>query len=234
MRRILVALCLLVGSMSAAGQVSLQFGGPGVSIGINLPVYPRLQPIPGYPVYYAPGINYNYFFYDGMYWVFEDDRWYASSWYNGPWHAVDPFYVPDFVLRVPVRYYRHAPAYFRGWRADAPPRWDQHWGSGWAQRRGDWNRWDRRSAPTAAPLPSYQRQYSGTRYPRPEQQAQLHTDRYRYQPREEVSRQRYQEERRGVAEDLRRSPDSPNMQTIPRQPRPDRPNKSTDMPGSGG
>ena len=120
---------LLCSITSAAAQVSVGIGLPGVSIGINLPVYPQLVLVPGYPVYYAPQVNSNYFFYDGMYWVYQRDNWYASSWYNGPWELVAPEAVPLFVLRVPVRYYRRPPAYFRGWRADAPPRWGEHWGN---------------------------------------------------------------------------------------------------------
>lgn len=34
-----------------AAQVSVGISVPGVSIGINLPVYPQLVPVPGYPVY---------------------------------------------------------------------------------------------------------------------------------------------------------------------------------------
>lgn len=166
-----------------------------VHIGINLPVFPQLVPIPGYPVYYAPRVDANYFFYDGLYWVFDGDEWYASSWYNGPWRAVPAFDVPAYVLRVPVRYYRHAPAYFRGWRADAAPRWGDHWGRDWEQRRGNWHEWDRRSVPARAPLPVYQRQYSGNRYPQAAQQQPLHTQNYRYQPKEEVARQHYQQGR---------------------------------------
>jgi hypothetical protein len=70
--------------------VSINFSTPGVHIGINLPVYPQLQRVPGYPVYYAPQAPGNFFFYDGLYWVFEDDGWYFSSWYNGPWLTVQP------------------------------------------------------------------------------------------------------------------------------------------------
>ena len=165
-----------------------------VSIGINLPVYPELVPVPGYPVYYAPQVNSNYFFYDGMYWVYQGDNWYASSWYNGPWGLVGPEVVPLFVLRVPVRYYRQPPAYFRGWQSDAPPRWGEHWGNGWEQRRSGWDRWKRSSAPTRAPLPVYQRQYSGDRYPRVEQQHTLRSQSYRYQPRDAIVRQHYQEQ----------------------------------------
>ncbi len=179
---------------SAMAQVSVGIGLPGVSIGINLPLYPELVQVPGYPVYYAPRLNSNYFFYDGMYWVYQRDNWYASSWYNGPWGLVTPEVVPLFVLRIPVRYYRAPPAYFRGWRSDAPPRWGQHWGNGWERQRSGWDRWDRKSAPAPAPLPVYQRQYSGDRYPRVEQQWALHGQNYRHEPRDAVVRQHYQEQ----------------------------------------
>ncbi len=193
MRRLLVTIGLLLcASTAALAQVSVSIGMPGVSIGINLPVYPQLVPVPGYPVYYAPQANANYFFYDGLYWVYVDDNWYASSWYNGPWQLVYPDAVPLYVLRVPVRYYRHPPSYFRGWRADAPPRWDEHWGSDWGRRHSGWNEWNRRAVPAPAPLPSYQRQYSGNRYPHAEQQQALQNRNYRYQPRDEVVRQHYQ------------------------------------------
>jgi hypothetical protein len=179
---------------AATAQVSIGIGLPGVSIGINLPLYPELVPVPGYPVYYAPRLNSNYFFYDGMYWVYQGDNWYASSWYNGPWGPVGPELVPLFVLRIPVSYYRNPPGYFHGWRADAPPRWGDHWGHAWEQHRSGWDQWNRGSVPAPAPLPAYQRQYSGDRYPRPEQQHAIHGENYRYQPREAVVRQQYREQ----------------------------------------
>jgi len=192
----LLVLALLLSSLaSAEAEVSIAIGLPNVSIGINLPVYPELAPVPGYPVYYAPGVDGNYFFYDGMYWVYQDDNWYASSWYNGPWSYVEPTVVPLFVLRVPVRYYRQPPPYFRGWRANAPPRWGQHWGRGWEQQRRGWDKWNRRSVPARAPRPVYQRQYSGDRYPHQvEQQHNVRSQQYRYQPRDKVVRQHYQQQ----------------------------------------
>jgi len=200
MRQALIALSVFLCSLNPAfAQLSINFGTPGLSIGINLPVYPRLQRIPGYPVYYAPGVSSNYFFYDGLYWVFQEDNWYASSWYNGPWGLVDPQDVPLYVLRVPVRYYRHAPSYFYGWRAEDPPRWGEHWGPSWEQRHGGWDRWDRRSAPAPAPLPTYQRQYSGSRYPQASQQAALESRNYRYQPREPLAQQHFQQLRTQAA-----------------------------------
>ena len=195
MRYGLILLCTLLWSAaSTMAQVSIGIGLPGVSIGINFPLYPELVQVPGYPVYYAPRMDSNYFFYDGMYWVYQSDNWYASSWYNGPWGLVGPEVVPLFVLRIPVRYYRAPPGYFRGWQADAPPRWGDHWGNSWQQRRSGWDRWDRNVVTAPAPLPVYQRQYSGDRYPRAEQQPALRTQNYTYQPRETAVRQHYQEQ----------------------------------------
>jgi hypothetical protein len=196
LRNGVMVLGLVVGSVtSATGQVSVGVWLPGVSIGINLPVYPQLVAVPGYPVYYAPQMNSNYFFYDGMYWVFQSDNWYASSWYNGPWGLVGPQAVPVFLLRVPVRYYRVPPPYFRGWQADRPPRWDEHWGNEWSQHRRGWDQWDHRAVPQRAPLPTYQRQYSGSKYPPIEQQPVLHSQKYKYQPRDAEVRQHYESQR---------------------------------------
>ena len=195
MRYLLIVFCMLLGSAtSSMAQLSIGISVPGLSIGINQPVFPELVRVPGYPVYYAPRLNWNFFFYDGMYWVYQGDNWYMSSWYNGPWGLVAPEFVPYFILRIPVRYYRAPPPYFSGWRADAPPRWGEHWGHEWEQHRSGWEKWDRRVAPAPAPLPSYQRPYSGERYPLVEQQPQLHNQHYRYQPHEPLVRQHYREQ----------------------------------------
>jgi hypothetical protein len=86
MRYAIVVLWMLFESMSpAVAQGSIGIGLPDISIGINVPLYPEFEQVPGYPVYYAPQVNSNYFFYAGMYWVFQSDNWYASSWYNGAW-----------------------------------------------------------------------------------------------------------------------------------------------------
>ena len=197
--RPLAVLALALGTALAApaalAQVSVHFDTPGARIGVNLGGYPRLQAIPGYPVYYAPEVGANYFFYDGHYWVFSNDNWYASSWYNGPWALVDPFEVPDYVLRVPVRYYRSPPVYFRSWRGDAPPRWDERWGRRWSERHAGWERWDRRAVPPPAPLPSYQRDYRGDRYPDVSRQRTVHAEQYRYQPRDDWARRNYEAQR---------------------------------------
>ncbi|HCC53684.1 MAG TPA: hypothetical protein DEQ20_01960 [Desulfobulbaceae bacterium] len=190
---VLSMLLCLATSAVAEVRIGIGIGLPNMSIGINLPLYPQLVPVSGYPVYYAPRLNANYFFYDGMYWVFQNDSWYASSWYNGPWWFVEPVYVPLFILRIPVRYYRQPPIYFRGWRSSAPPRWDNHWGPEWEQQRRGWDRWQRSAVPARAPLPVYQKQYSGDQYPRVEQQHDLRKQKYRYQPQEPVIREHFQQ-----------------------------------------
>jgi hypothetical protein len=194
MRHIIILLSLLFGPVTTAfAQVSIGIGVPNVNIGIRFPIYPEFQQVPGYPVYYAPQVDANFFFYDGMYWVYQNDNWYASSWYNGPWALVSPMVVPVYILRVPVRYYRAPPVYFHGWRQDAPPRWGDHWGNDWQRQHAGWDHWNHSAVPASAPLPTYQQQYSGNRYPSYEQQRTISNQNYRYQPHEPVVQQHYQQ-----------------------------------------
>ncbi|OGU13630.1 MAG: hypothetical protein A2076_08775 [Geobacteraceae bacterium GWC2_53_11] len=228
-----VLMILLCPVTYAKAQVSIGIGLPNLSIGINLPVFPELAPVPGYPVYYAPQVNGNYFFYDGMYWVYQDDNWYASSWYNGPWGFVEPYAVPLYVLRIPVRYYRQPPVYFRGWQSNAPPRWGQHWGHEWQQRRGGWDRWNRSAVPARAPRPTYQRQYSGDRYPRQiEQQHTVRSQSYHYQPRDKAVRQHLQQQRNPPSAQRGRpevQPGASPRQIAPQHPAPRQQGAPADM-----
>jgi hypothetical protein len=234
MRHLLIALPLLLGTAwTAQAQVSVGIGVdlPGVRIGINLPAYPNLQRVPGYPVYYAPQAAGNYFFYDGLYWVFEGEDWYASNWYNGPWRAVDRYEVPSYVLRVPVRYYRQPPVYFRAWRPEAPPRWGEHWGNDWQRRRPDWDRWDRRRTPAPAPLPTYQRKYPQSRYPvEVQEQQNIRQQNDRYRPRDPVVRQQAPERAAPRAPEQREAapPRGPQNSGRPNNPQQSRQNDRKD------
>jgi len=213
---LVLPMLLLCPAITAPAQVSVGVNLPGLSIGINQPVYPDLVPVPGYPVYYAPGSASNYFFYDGLYWVYQGDAWYSSTWYNGPWGMVSSYDVPLYVLRVPVSYYPHPPEYFGGWDRNAPPRWGDHWGPAWAGRRGGWDHWDHQAGPSRAPLPSYQRQFAGDRYPHAEAQSALNSQHYHYQPREAAVRQRFQQQN---SQGAKGAPGQPG----PGQPRPGQP-----------
>ena len=225
-KRILVLALLLAATAPVVAQVSIGIAMPGVSIGINMPVYPQLVQVPGYPVYYAPQSRSNFFFYDGMYWVYQRDNWYASSWYNGPWGMVSPGAVPLYILRVPVRYYRQPPTYFRGWQASAPPRWGEHWGNSWEQSHRGWNEWNRSSVPAPAPLPVYQRQYSGSRYPVQQQQQLIQGSQYRYQPQDVVVQQHYEAQRVQATS----APPQPQPHQQPKQQQPQQPQQPQQQP----
>lgn len=191
------------------------FAQISVHIGINVPSYPDLRVIPGYPVYYAPRMQANYFFYDGLYWVYTPDGWFVSYWYNGPWEWVPPDEVPFFMLRVPVRYYLYAPPMFQSWSPQAPPRWEVLWGGSWSSRHRGWNEWNRSAVPAPAPLPTYQRAYANERYPDAVERQQLQQKHYRYKPRDPVARKHFQTQR---AED---GPARANVSNTPQQRRPD-------------
>jgi len=61
MKRIAIALLLLAASaLPAAAQEYYD-------VDVNLPEYPDMQPIQESPVYYAPAVDSNYFYYDGLY-----------------------------------------------------------------------------------------------------------------------------------------------------------------------
>jgi hypothetical protein len=236
MRHLVLTLPLLLGlSLPASAQVNIGIGieMPGLSIGINMPSYPQLQRVPGYPVYYAPQASNNYFFYDGVYWVLQDDDWYASSWYNGPWRRIGRDAVPLYVLRVPVRYYRQPPGYFRGWRDDAPPRWGERWGRDWERSRPNWDRWDRRQAPAPAPLPTYQRKYPESRYPQGDAQRHIRGEEYRYRAREPIVRQQFVPPPPRQVSPPQRPAEQPRERARPDGPRePDR-GRSDDRRGNG-
>lgn len=193
MRNECVLTALLLCASFPAQALSFSFGSSDFSIGLNVPTYPELVPIPGYPAYYAPNLDANYFFYDGMYWIFRDDNWYASTWYDGPWGRVDEFDVPLYVLRIPVRYYRRPPSYFSSWTIDRAPRWGEHYGNAWSQRRLGWDHYSRSKVPRRPPLPAYQRGYSGQHYPNAQEQNNLHQRNYNYRPQTQAVRQGYQQ-----------------------------------------
>ncbi len=179
----------------AAADLSIGFSSGPVSIGINVPTYPRLVAVPGVPVYYAPSVAGNYFFYDGLYWVFQDGNWFASDWYNGPWRMVAAgrraalrparagALLPSAAGVLPRLGRQRAAALgpALGPRLVRPPR-----GLG---PLGPQERAARRT------LPTYQRHYSGNRYPHEEERHVVRENNYHYQPHDNVTRQHYDQQR---------------------------------------
>jgi len=186
MKRFLAAFLLFAASALPAAAQSY------TDIDVDLPMFPEMQPVPDSPVYWAPGVDSNYFFYDGLFWDYFHDLWHWSAWYNGPWMVADPVYVPTYVLWVPIRYYRKPTPYIAAGNPNRPPRWSEFWGTEWQARHNEIYRGA--AGPFArAPLPTYQAQFGRGNYPRnPQQQFMIHGQNYAYQPREAVSRQVYQ------------------------------------------
>jgi hypothetical protein len=157
-------------SAPAPAQVNFEVGLPSAEIGLEIQQYPKLVRVPRNPVYYARDLDSNLFFYDGQYWVYAQDNWYTSAWYDGPWDFVPPEAVPDFILRIPLHYYRRPPPYFSDWDRHSPPHWEEHWGHDWEERRRGWNHWNPHDVPRRAPAPVYPPPPPRAEFPRFEEQ----------------------------------------------------------------
>lgn len=95
----------------------------GAYVSISIEIQPRLVVVPGVPVYYAPELPYNYFFYAGQYYVFINGVWYVGPTFRGPWVFLPLVSVPQPILVVPVEYYVVPVA---GWHRGGPPPWARH------------------------------------------------------------------------------------------------------------
>jgi hypothetical protein len=175
-----------------------RIGPPGADPGLRVPLFPYLAPVPGCPVYVASGMAANYFYFDGLFWIYRGGGWFAGIWYDGPWGLVPAEVVPMPLLWVPVRSFRDPPAGFRAWQGMEPPHWGEVWGAAWEARRSGWEQWDRHSAPALARLPGYQKGFAGPRYPRPEEQWDLHNRNFRYHPGEPLVKVVYQLQETGL------------------------------------
>jgi hypothetical protein len=101
-----------------------------VHIGINIgppPIVvaepPRLVVVPRSPVYWAPSLPYNFFYYGGRYWTYHEDGWFSAGSVHGPWVVIDLPRVPRPVLAVPIAYYRVPPGHWKRMRRGGPPPW---------------------------------------------------------------------------------------------------------------
>jgi hypothetical protein len=72
---------------------------------------PRVVVVPGSPVHYAPGVDFNLFVYGGRHYRFHDGHWFFATSHGGPWTFVARERVPQPVLAVPVTYYKVPPGH---------------------------------------------------------------------------------------------------------------------------
>ena len=125
-------MCVLAGAMLTAVSPP-SASGADVHIGVNIgappppPIVleapPPLVAVPGSPVYYAPELPYNVFYYDGHYYTLHDEAWFSAASFSGPWGFVAVAHVPRPILAVPVSYYRVPRRHWRKHRGR--PRWDR-------------------------------------------------------------------------------------------------------------
>ncbi len=101
--------------------ISIETPPPAPAVMIATP--PSLVVVPGTPVYYAPSLSVNFFFYRGHYYTFHEGAWFYAPAYRGPWTFVPLERVPQPVLAVPVAYYKVPPGH---WKKGGPPPWAGH------------------------------------------------------------------------------------------------------------
>jgi hypothetical protein len=73
-------------------------------------VTPRMVPVPGSVVMYAPGVGFNLFAFQGRYYSFHNSAWFQGTSPRGPWMMVARDKVPFAVRTVPVAYFKIPPA----------------------------------------------------------------------------------------------------------------------------
>jgi len=100
---ICAAFCLLLAVPAAAGvNVNIGIGVPIAAPVVVVPAAPSMVVVPGTPVYYAPGLNVDVFFYGGFWWTPHNGYWFRANTYDGPWAVVHQ--PPPTIVRMPHNY----------------------------------------------------------------------------------------------------------------------------------
>jgi hypothetical protein len=126
MPRILPRVLLLVAAAAIlAITTSATAQDVKINIGLGVPPIvltapPQLVVVPGTPVYYAPEVSANLFFYKGRYYTVANGVWAMAPAYGGPWAVIQIGQVPAPVVAVPVEYYKIPPGQLK---KHGPPSW---------------------------------------------------------------------------------------------------------------
>ena len=109
---------LFLGDSATASDVKINIGLGVPPIVLTTP--PSLVVVPGTPVYYAPDVSANLFFYKGRYYTVANGVWAMAPAYTGPWAVIQIGQVPAPVVAVPVEYYKIPPGQLK---KQGPPPW---------------------------------------------------------------------------------------------------------------
>jgi hypothetical protein len=145
-----IATALAAACLASAGPAA---AGMNVNIGIEVPLPvivvsapPAVVVIPGTPVYYAPGLQADIFFYQGFWWTPNRGAWFRAQSYDGPWAAVPGRRVPPAFGHLPPNY-REAVAHERpipyGQFKKHWQEWDRDRERGHGPRDKDWKHDDK-------------------------------------------------------------------------------------------
>jgi hypothetical protein len=115
-----IGVCLFLSAPALANSLSIGMRIDSLNLGIRIGEEPRLVVVPGTPVYEAPGLPYNYFYYHGGYYLYREGTWFWGASYNGPWTVISIERVPRPILMVPAGHYRERPEH---WKRNGPPPW---------------------------------------------------------------------------------------------------------------
>jgi hypothetical protein len=112
------ATMLVSGASATASDVKITIGLGVPPLVLTAP--PQLVVVPGTPVYYAPEVSANLFFYQGLYYIVANGVWSMAPAYTGPWAVIQIGQVPAPVVAVPVEYYKIPPGQLM---KHGPPPW---------------------------------------------------------------------------------------------------------------
>ena len=104
-------------------NVNINLGAPPAPPPIVIAEPPPMIVVPHTTVYYAPSVNYDFFYYGGRYYTFHEGGWYWSGSVHGPWGTISIGHVPPPVLAVPIAYYKVRPVSWRKCKHHGPPPW---------------------------------------------------------------------------------------------------------------
>jgi hypothetical protein len=112
------AAMLVITTSATAADVKINIGLGVPPMVLTAP--PPLVVVPGTPVYYAPDVSANLFFYQGRYYTVANGVWSRAPAYGGPWAVIQIGQVPAPVVAVPVEYYKIPPGQLK---KHGPPPW---------------------------------------------------------------------------------------------------------------
>ncbi|WAC07473.1 MAG: hypothetical protein OS130_14830 [Thermodesulfobacteriota bacterium] len=120
-RKILIALLglsltglhgLFLPEKAFSGDVDVHIGiGVSVLPMVMMPAPPAVVLIPNTPVYYAPDMGMDMFFYSGYWYRRHHNYWFRAAYYNGPWMYMSPRRVPAVVMNAP--YHKIPPGHMK-------------------------------------------------------------------------------------------------------------------------